>query len=97
MSIAAAKLNIFFSRVLSALPAEEQFSNGDIILRALIGMAFIMAMIWLAAIIAGKIGGSFHPVGWLADREEPEDDPDEKSAGNSDEIENNDIGGNING
>ena len=93
MNIAAVKMNMLLNRVLSTVPAEKTQTNGDIILRTLIGMAFIMVMIWLAAIIAGKIGSRFHPVGWLADKDEHEKNPEE----NSDENENNDIGGNING
>ena len=92
MNTAAVKLNMLLSRVLSTVPAEKTQTNGDIILRTLIGMAFIMVMIWLAAIIAGKIGSRFHPGGWFAEQDEAgenSEDPDEN--------ENNDIGGNING
>ena len=92
MNTAAVKLNMLLSRVLSTVPAEKTQTNGDIILRTLIGMAFIMVMIWLAAIIAGKIGSRFHSGGWFAEQDEAgenSEDPDEN--------ENNDIGGNING
>ena len=97
VNVIAVKMNILFGRMLSALPAEGSRSNGDIILSVLLGMVFITVVIWLAAIIAGKIGSRFHPTGWLADKPAGgEEAAADENPGNN-ENENNDIGGNING
>jgi len=47
--------SISLNCMLSALSDITQ-SKGDIILRMLIGMVFIMCLMWLAAVIAGKLG-----------------------------------------
>ena len=101
MNIAAKLMDSVRLSGVSALPEQ---SYGDIILRVLIGIVLVTALIWLAAVIAGKIGSRFHPGGWFAEDGEPvsggdtpDADGDDENRRENTEIENNDIGGNING
>ncbi len=97
MNIYAAAADIMCRGRVSALPEQ---SGKEIALRVLVGMVLIMILVWLAAVIAGKLGSKLHLGGWFAQTDEPANDAESTDQSKAEENENNDnydIGGNING